>query len=155
MYGIVANNINSTQKGVNFSKCAIKYCLEHGGSDFFINWSERDIGTILLDGGTTNFRRFDGKYIGSINRHLEEINRIGIKNSTYCDKNLGDQLTAIVFLVDERVWNFKKYPDYEGPWSDDGKTPFDIPYKHWLSKFGEDSDKVFSMRNFLKKFTEI
>lgn len=26
---------------------------------------------------------------------------------------LGDQLTAVVFIVDERVFNKKKYPDFE------------------------------------------
>ncbi len=34
-----------------------------------------------------------------------------VQHATFHEPDLGDQLTAVVFLVDERVWNLDKWPD--------------------------------------------
>ena len=159
MYGIVAENISSIQKGIQFAKAIVRYG-EKCGSEGYQKWVKGDMETVLLIGGSTNSRRFDGDYIGTINRHLDSLNKNNIKNTAYYyEKNLGDQLTAIAFLVDDRVWNLKKYPDYDGPWVNErNKEPFEIPHRHWLLKFGEDEDernKIFFLRKFLTQFKEV
>lgn len=158
MYGIVADNISSLQKGIQFGKAIVKYGEKYN-SDGYRKWLKLDMETVLLSGGTTNSRRFNGDYIGTINKHLDVLNKNNIKNtSIHYEKDLGDQLTVIAFLVDDRVWDLKKYPDYDGPWQDHiKKEPFEIPYKHWLLKFGEEGERenVFFLRKFLKNFKEI
>jgi hypothetical protein len=36
-----------------------------------------------------------------------------VEFASFNEPDLGDQLTAVVFIVDERVFNRKKYPDFE------------------------------------------
>jgi hypothetical protein len=48
-------------------------------------------------------------------QHLEKLNEIGIVNATFNEPDLNDMLSAVVFIVDERVFNRKKYLDL-GDW---------------------------------------
>ena len=37
-----------------------------------------------------------------------------IKIGRFWEPDLNNSLTAVVFLVDERVWNYKEYDSFEG-----------------------------------------
>ena len=42
----------------------------------------------------------------------ETLDKIGIYNIGFNETDLGDQLTSVVFIVDERVFNKDKYPNF-------------------------------------------
>ena len=155
MYGIVCDNISSLQKGIQFSKSVVEYSIKYGEKEPYKIWSEGDKSITIYNGGSTNSRRFDGKYIGIINRYLDELNKNGIESVSFYEKNMGDQLTSVCLLVDDRVWDNEKFNDYDGPWRNKMKNePFQIPYDKWRSKFGKDEEeikKIFFLRKFFNK----
>lgn len=60
---------------------------------------------------------------------------------------MGDQITAVVFLVDERVWDKITYPDYLDDIDVDNS---DID---WFHKIPENEiDTVMFLRDFLSQF---
>ena len=70
---------------------------------------------------------------------------------------MGDQLTSICLLLDDRVWGIEKFNDYDGPWMDN-MDPYQIPYKKWRSKFGETDDeieRIFFLREFFNRLRVI
>lgn len=80
-------------------------------NEAFDKWSEQDETVIILNGGTTNNNK-ESKWYGTINQHADFLDSIGVINQRFHEPDLGDQLTAVVFLVDERVFDKKKYPDF-------------------------------------------
>ena len=72
-----------------------------------------------------------------------------IETATFHEPDLGDQLTAIVFLVDERVWDKEKYPEFN-KFLEVDHTNLEKDYYKQL--FGDDVDKILEMRQFLSKY---
>ena len=117
-----------------------------------------------MNGTTTNL---NPEKLGGLNKHLQNLSNIGVKISSFHEPDLGDQLTAFVFIVDERVFNKKDYPDFED-WVvlnygellngfnniadfKESKNPDDIRvYQEWFSLVGGERN-VF-LRDFLKNF---
>jgi hypothetical protein len=113
MVGLVPYNISPIQQGIQFGHGVVEYMVEHRGTPNLVKWSEEDKTFIILNGGTTNKQRKLGSGIplGSLNKHGDELIRNGAKIAYFTEPDLGDQLTAVVFLVDERVWDREKYPN--------------------------------------------
>jgi len=123
MYGLVPYNISTIQKGIQFGHalqeynntvtkiCRLKDAKANYIIDSFYEWANNDKTIILLNGGTTNDNK-DSEYFGTMNQHLLWLHENGVECSWFCEPDLGNQLTAIVFLVDCRVWNKKKYPNF-------------------------------------------
>jgi hypothetical protein len=115
MYGLVPYNISPEQKGIQFGHALQEYNNEYfARCDKFAQWRTKDKTFIILNGGTTNKQPdiVTGEPFGTLNQHLLELIRMRIPTATFMEPDLGDQLTAVVFLVDERVWDRKKYPDF-------------------------------------------
>ena len=114
-----------------------------------------------MNGGTTNNRLVkrilfgpisipytvdeDGCHIGmapfgTMNKHSDLLELNGIKIAKFFEPDLGDQLTSIVFIVDERVFNLDKYPDM---------SPGD-DYDKWLNNIGGSKNEF--LRTFLRNF---
>ena len=141
MYGFVPYNISEIQKGIQFGHAVVEYAQMAKKGDPTIEWEESSDGTrykkvrfesldledtyndwadnwktfIILNGGTTNHKTSleDGLPFGTLNQHVLTLQQNGIDFATFNEPDLGDQLTAVVFIVDERVFNRKKYPDFE------------------------------------------
>jgi hypothetical protein len=135
MYGLVPYNISPIQQGIQFGHAVQEYnnmfwgefmhtkeSNELIGMPFhaFQKWANNCKTFIILNGGTTNDRfqvkdaTFPPTYKGSLNNHVESLKKNDIPYSTFHEPDLNNALTAIVFLVDERVFNTKKYPDFRG-----------------------------------------
>ncbi len=77
----------------------------------------------------------------------------------FCEPDLGDQLTAICFLVDERVWDREKYPDFEFD-ADERKfvgyqRSYETQFYEWKMKFSSSetgADHIIWLRDFLRSF---
>lgn len=116
MYGLVNYQLTGIQKGIQFLHAVVEYNNLYNNEQLYKDWSINNKTVILLNGGTTNKREDEnGLPFGSLNQHLLTLHENGIDLATFQEPDLGDQLTAIVFIVDERVFNKKKYPNF-GDW---------------------------------------
>lgn len=120
MYGLTNYQLTGIQKGIQFLHGVVEYSQMVNGVggellDIYNDWANNHKTAILLNGGTTNHRTNveDGLPFGSLNQHLLTLVENKIDFATFNEPDLGDQLTSVVFIVDERVFNRKKYPDFE------------------------------------------
>ena len=123
-YGLVPYNISPIQQGIQyghtgdeFSLRVIKHILSPNDEnklpqdlvDRYLDWLENWKTYIILNGGTTNL---NPDRLGTMNKHLQTLKDNDIPVFEFYEPDLGDQLTGIVFIVDERV--FKKKPYFPG-----------------------------------------
>jgi hypothetical protein len=122
MYGLVPYNISPIQQAIQFGHAVVEYGQKMKKLPFndievtkkYDDWADNWKTFIILNGGTTNHRPTDdGLPFGSLNQHVLKLDEMKIDFATFNEPDLGDQLTAVVFIVDERVFNRKKYPDFE------------------------------------------
>jgi hypothetical protein len=123
MYGLVPYNISPIQQAIQFGHAVVEYGQKMKKLPFndievtkkYDDWADNWKTFIILNGGTTNHKTSleDGMPFGSLNNHLLTLMDNGVELAHFNEPDLGDQLTAVVFIVDERVFNRKKYPDFE------------------------------------------
>ena len=168
MYGMVPYQLTGIQQAIQFGHALQEYnneIIELINDEFkegpykeakreiykFEQWRIEDKTFIILNGGTTNKTI---EKLGTLNSHRLTLREHGIKIADFYEPDLGDQLTAVVFLVDERVFNKEKWPDYNGLFHGDG-TPDGREYTEWKTKFGTyqpDIEKIIFLREFLSNF---
>ena len=105
MYGFVPYNISELQKGIQFGHAVVEYSNQFKDFTDYIEWSTLNKTFIILNGGTTNTSPIS---LGGMNIILEQIKKQGIKYATFFEEDLGNQLTAIVFLVDQDTYLYDK-----------------------------------------------
>jgi hypothetical protein len=181
MYGLVPYNISPIQQAIQFGHAVVEYGQKMKKLPFndievtkkYDDWADNWKTFIILNGGTTNHKTSleDGLPFGSLNNHLLTLMDNGIEFAQFNEPDLGDQLTAVVFIVDERVFNRKKYADFEdwvidnyGDLITGGGTFYEVAkrikestskqdkkvYKEWINFVG--GEKNVFLRDFLKNF---
>lgn len=120
MYGFVPYNISDIQKGIQFVHAVVEYGLENFHTNEYLDWAKYWKTFIILNGGTSNhsvnrYHETEEEYIGSMEILLEELKSNDVKVATFNEPDLNDMLSCIVFIIDERVFNRKKYLDF-GDW---------------------------------------
>lgn len=158
---VIEHIINSgvstdTRKEWNGDSIITDKNIAHQYLDWLKNWKTY----IVLDGGTTNT---NPDRLGTLNQHLQTLKENGVFVTEFYEPDLGDQLTGITFLVDERVFNREKYPDLK--WMSDPEwkntfppdNPIDPKYRSgydewtdWIASIGGKSN--YFLRGFLPKF---
>jgi hypothetical protein len=155
MYGLVPYNLSPIQQGIQFGHAVVEYGLEFGNTPEYQKWANDDKTFIILNGGTTNTRWDEiDNYVGSLNNHRQLLSDEDVQFRSFFEPDLGDQLTAVVFLVDDRVFDKKIWPDYNGTSYTDG-TPEATEYWNWIMKFDEseqEARRIVFLRDFLKNF---
>lgn len=161
MYGCVPYNLSEIQKGIQFGHAVVDYGQTVSGvepySSIYSKWANNDKTFIIVNGGTTNT---NPERFGTLNKHLATLNEIGIKVQDFYEPDLGDQLTAICFLVDERVYDKETYPDVKIviDWKLDLMSTtegihklinMDDQYKKWVNSIGGEKNAI--LRNYLSK----
>jgi hypothetical protein len=182
MYGLVPYNISPIQQAIQFGHAVVEYGQKVNGNEFqldsvtYNDWANNWKTFIILNGGTTNHKTSleDGLPFGTLNNHLLTLMDNDIDFAQFNEPDLGDQLTAVVFIVDERVFNRKKYPDFSD-WlmnskygdlirAELGENVYTISeniknsnnkedkksYNEWISFVG--GEKNVFLRDFLKNF---
>ena len=146
MYGLVPYNISPIQQGIQFGHAVVEYSIgRYGSHDDYIQWEKEDKTFIILDGGTTNDNE---ERLGSLNKSVRRLEDICIPYATFNEPDLGDQLTAVVFLVDDRVWDKEKYPEYDLNIALEGIGEI----THYKNLFGEDATWILEVREFLSNY---
>ena len=144
MYGFVPYNISEIQKGIQFGHAVVEYAQKYGSNPDYNKWANIDKTFIILNGGTTNTNQ---NSLGTLNLLKIDLAVWKIPFRTFHEPDLGDQLTAIVFLLDDRVFDKETYPDYDtyinsditewhyykGIWGDGWRTILD--HREFISKF--------------------
>ena len=102
------------QQGIQFLHAVVEYgqtAQEIGGEVLahYNNWANNHKTVIILNGGTTNN---NVNKLGTLNNHQKSLTDNKIAFAGFYEVDLGDQLTALAFIIDERVFNKEKYPDF-------------------------------------------
>jgi hypothetical protein len=161
MYGLVPYNISPIQQGIQFGHAVVEYQQNVKGlsnlEKVYDKWAKQDKTFIILNGGTTNIKP---EKLGTLNQHLRTLTDNGIGAAVFHEPDLGDQLTAVVFLVDERVFNREMYPEFQeeklpyGTRKPSKKAQIELEerneanYQKWVEKIG--GPKNAFLREFLK-----
>lgn len=144
MYGFVPYQLSGIQSGIQFGHAVVEYSNKYYSSQEYKKWSTVDKTFIVLDGGTTND---NPTRLGDLNNILNELDILGVKYVVFKEPDLGDQITSIVFLLDERVWNKEKYPyDYS-----ENCTIIYNQLKN-ISDSIIEAELILSIRNFISKY---
>jgi hypothetical protein len=113
MYGLVPYNISPIQQGIQFGHAVVDYGRSVRDlkplETIYNKWADNDKTFIILNGGTTNN---NPEKLGTLNNHFYTLQFNAITVQPFYEPDLGDQLTAFCFLVDERVFNKKLYPNF-------------------------------------------
>lgn len=155
MYGLVPYNISDIQKGIQFGHGVVEFANRHFDSDEYQQWSTNDKTFVILNGGTTNN---NPDKLGTLNKHLEflqdfrfDFPDLNFSVESFKEEDLGNQLTAVVFLLDERFWD-KSYPDAVANFS----LYTDEELANFLKKFKvanhEELFHLLKLRDFVKSF---
>lgn len=150
MYGLVPYNISDIQKAIQFGHSVVEYSLIEEYQEKYLDWAKNWKTFIILNGGTTNNTSLE-KY-GTLNKHLQTLFDNNINFSYFKETDLGYQLTAITFIVDERVFNKEKYPDFIHPNNllNKEQQKQTILYERYLEDIGG-YENAF-LREFLSQF---
>ena len=150
MYGLVPYNLSPIQQGIQFGHAVVEYQQSTKGISpyeaYYDKWARKDKTFIILNGGTTNE---NPDRLGTLQQHTKTLMDNEVLLATFKEPDLNDTQTAVVFLVDERVYDRVLYPDFV---RDENSTEEenDAQYKNWVEKIGGDRN-VF-LRNFLLQF---
>lgn len=127
MYGLVPYNISPIQQAIQFGHAVVEYGqkikmpqslnkMSLNAPCIYDDWADNWKTFIILNGGVSNHsvnRYSKEEYVGTMETNLQILKEKNIDLATFYEPDLNDMLSAIVFIVDERVFNKKKYPDFE------------------------------------------
>lgn len=172
MYGLVIYQLMGIQQGIQFQHAVTDYGREMEQLSTFNNegntnlqnryqrWADKWKTSIVLNGGSTND---SSDYVGTMQQHLKSLRENGIYVQEFREPDLGDCLTAMCFLIDERVFDREAYPDFtNSPYTWDSRhKPNEATFKkweednaknyeRWVEKIG--GPKNAFLREFLPKF---
>lgn len=179
MYGLVPYNISSIQSAIQYGHAVQEFNnlmidsssnMQGVSFDFdlitsnlvaFNKWRRKDKTFIILNGGTTN-ESIDDKWYGSMQKYRNTLYDNGVLFAEFYEPDLNNTLTAVVFLVDERVFDKVTYPNFERETLPYSKTkPSEKKLKEldernaanyikWVEKIG--GPKNAFLREFLTNF---
>lgn len=150
LYGFAPYNILPVQVGIQIGHAKDELYAEY--------WDENPIYKefakfwkpyVFLDGGTSNNGTGDvynpeNPYTGSMERIVEELEKRGIEIGKFYEPDMNSMTSGIALVVDERVWDKVKYPDWNV------RNAFSYPYAKWLEDIGGEKNEF--LRWYLPQF---
>lgn len=134
MYSLVLRQLSPIQKGVQSAHSIVEYINRYYKSSEYIQWVNVDKTIIMLDGGT----------YPELTECRDALAELGVPYAAFYEEDLGNILTSVSFLVEDKVWDSENYPAYEDE-LDEGS---DSDQPVWLIMMGGKRNLAF--RNFLK-----
>ena len=158
MYGFVPYNIAEIQKGIQFGHAVVEYGMKNMNTPEYQIWANEWKTFIILNGGNSCNGQLvrqgykTQEYVGMLDSILYSLRDNDIRHATFVEPDLGMMLSAVVFLVDERVFNKVLYPDFKShpyPWLEKNRNARPTPkqeeewneinninYAAWVDKIG-------------------
>lgn len=152
MTGWTARSLSDKQIGIQFGHAVVRYIKKNFSMPQCTKWIEFDETFVILNGGSTNN---NPERLGELNLIVETLKQNRIIHETFTEINIGDQLTAVVILVDDRVWDRKKWPDFTSTSLPEQEFSYKMELEEWKNRFSDCKDKIdeiLFLRNFLPKF---
>lgn len=157
MFGLVPYNLSGIQAGIQYGHAVQEYnnmmmFLNRTGPEgndshtAFDKWRLKDKTFIICNGGTTNENPED-KFYGTLQQMRDKLVENDIIFAEFREPDLNNTLTAVVFLVDERVFDRVNYPDFQSPMSPSHGYN-DVHYNEWVKFIGGKKNA------FLREFTD-
>lgn len=114
MYFFVPYNISEIAKGIQAGHSALRYArLFSADNPEVWDFVDNHETWIILDGGTMNEQRdFTGAVTGTMNQIADSLLENDIPFSYFLEPDLNNGLSALCFLCNEQVFNFKGFPDF-------------------------------------------
>ncbi len=116
LYCLTMYNISEIQKSIQALHATVEYALKYGKDKEYIDWAKHHKTVVILNGGTSNDGHHseygEPKQEGSMETYFKTLKANKIKCAAFYEPDLNYSCSAIAFLVDERVFNKKDYPDF-------------------------------------------
>lgn len=135
MYSLVLRQLSPIQKGVQAAHSIVDYVSKFNKSSEYIQWANVDKTIIILDGGTFQ----------ELKECRDKLAELGVQYSTFYEEDLGNLITSISFLVEDKVWDYESYPSYEDE-LDESSSESENPI--WLIMMG--GRRNLELRKFLR-----
>lgn len=150
MYGLVPYNLSPIQQGIQFGHAVVDFQWQNADVPHtglaYTKWSKIDKTFIILNGGTTNN---NPDRLGTLQQYRDLLKMNDVACAEFYEPDLNDTLTAVVFLVDERVFDREMYPDFQEDLMVSVNKSM-IQYQKWVERIGGQQNEF--LRNFLPKF---
>lgn len=106
MYFLVMYNLSPIQQGIQSLHACVEYSNVFGDTQLYKDWALKHKTVIVLNGGTSN--NIEPGYVGSMERHMEALESIGVDYECFREPDCNNATTAISFIVNEPVYDLKK-----------------------------------------------
>lgn len=95
MYCVVLRHLSGIQKGIQSAHAIVEYSNTHKEDKNYIQWATIDKTLILLEVNSTN----------ELTKLYVDLIKITHKVCSFYEPDINNSITAIAFLLDDRVWN--------------------------------------------------
>jgi hypothetical protein len=115
MYFFTIYQLNNIHGAIQSGHAALRYVRKFYETDPRVwEFVDNHETWIVLNGGTTNDGQDEeGLSFGSLNRIADDLHANEIPFSFFHEPDLNHALTSVCFLLDERVFDNEKYPDFQ------------------------------------------
>lgn len=112
MYVLVLRQLSSINKGIQAAHCCLEYANSFGNTEEYKSYFYNDKTLIVLDAGTTV----------DMDDIIVKLKSLNINFEVFNEPDLNNIVTSVCFIADERVFDYKNYPDYE-TWCSQNNIP--------------------------------
>lgn len=124
MFTLVPYNIMGIQKGIQHEHSVTQFLVDHVidadvPDERAMRWARSHKTVIVKNGGTSNegheVKHIEGHvwYEGTMQQAREKLRNMGINFSEFYEPDLNSMLTGLSLIADERVFDKRKYPDFD------------------------------------------
>jgi hypothetical protein len=117
MCSVALRHLSGIQKGIQSAHAIVDYGVKYGYTLEYERWAKKDKTLYVLEAHTD----------GQLEEAAKELKKLGVPVVAFKEPDMGNITTAITFLLNETVWNTKKYPD--------GVTPEDLAIRRIKNRF--------------------
>lgn len=93
MYAIAMRHLSGIAKGIQSWHAGQHYANRYGDSAAFKQWATKDETVIILEAGTSDM----------LTKAMNKLRKRGVKVAEFREPDFSNAITAIAFVVDERV----------------------------------------------------
>lgn len=100
MYAVSMRHLSSMQKGIQSNHAIIEYSNAYGSNMEYKRWSRIHKVDIFLEINTSD----------ELTYLIDTLKGLQHRHREFREPDLYNIVTAVAFIVDERVWDIEKYP---------------------------------------------